>query len=237
MRHLFAIGDNGFRSDPQTEMLYRYILSCTGKERPRVCLIPTASGDAQDYMDAFHAFFGRLGCEISQISLFRGETEDLEGVLARQDLVYVTGGNTRNMLVLWREWGLDQLIRKAYERGVVMAGGSAGALCWFEGGVTDSIPGRFSSMNCMGVLQGSHCPHYNEFTRRPYYLNAVQTGELPAGLAAENGVALHFVDEKFLEPVSHFEGRAAYRVEKGMGQATEIRLPARQLLPGATCAL
>ncbi|MBC7396121.1 MAG: peptidase E [Bdellovibrionales bacterium] len=212
-RHVFAIGDNGFRSDPDTLALYRYILKTTGKEKAKVCLIPTASGDAQDYMDVFDRVFKKLGCEVTHLSLFRGENPDFEKLLMSQDLIYVSGGNTRNMLVLWKEWGIDVILRKAYEHGIVLAGGSAGSLCWFEGGVTDSVPGRFSSMQCLGYLNFSNCPHYNELTRRPYYLGAVGSGELTAGYATENGVALHFVNETLRDAISPYNDRKAYFVK------------------------
>jgi peptidase E len=229
-RRIFAIGDNGLYKEPEVTALYAHIKTFTVKEKPRVCLIPTASGDAQFAIDAFHEMFGnKLGCETSALSLFRGEKEDIASVLLNQDLIYVSGGNTRNMLVLWKEWGVDQIIRKAYEQGIVLAGGSAGSLCWFQGGVTDSIPERFSSMNCLGFLKGSNCPHYNELTRRPYYLNAVKTGELSFGYAAENGVGFHFVNESLIETVSAYEGRSAYKVEKAGNDVTETPLLVRQL--------
>ena len=228
-RHIFAIGDNGFRSDKTTHSLYQTILKTSGKSKPKVCLIPTASGDAQDYMDAFDSMFRNYACDITHVSLFRGDREDIETQIFDQDVIYVTGGNTRNMLVLWKEWGVDKMIRKAYEKGVVLAGGSAGMLCWFEGGVTDSIPGRFSSMQCLGFLKGSSCPHYNEFTRRPYYVDAVKTGLLAPGYAAENGVALHFENEIFKEAISAYSDRAAFFVEKNGEQVIERNIPVRSL--------
>jgi len=228
-RHIFAIGDNGFRSDPHTHSLYQTLLKTTGKAKPKVCVIPTASGDAQDYIDAFYAMFRNYECEVSHLSLFRGEKEDLASILLKQDLIYVTGGNTINMLLLWKHWGVDQIIRKAYEQGTVLAGGSAGSLCWFEGGVTDSIPERFSSMTCLGFVKGSNCPHYDELTRRPYYQNAVQSGELKPGYATQNGVALHFVNEVFEEAISAYPGKAAYFVDQHDGHFNENLIPVRVL--------
>jgi dipeptidase E len=228
-RHVFAIGDNGFVADPHTHGLYQTILKTSGKTKPKVCLIPTASGDAADYMNAFHAMFQNYACELSQVSLFRGDREDIETQLLDQDVIYVTGGNTRNMLVLWKEWGVDQILRKAYEKGIVMAGGSAGSLCWFEGGVTDSIPGRFSSMQCLGFLKGSNCPHYNELTRKPYYLDAVKDELLASGYAAENGVALHFENEIFKEAISAYSDRHAFFVEKNGNGVNERSIPVRTL--------
>jgi hypothetical protein len=228
-RHIFAIGDNGFNKDPENQDLYRFLLSQTGKVWPRVCLIPTASGDAQSTIDAFFSMFKKLDCDLTLLSLFRGEKEDLASVVLNQDLIYVSGGNTRNMLVLWKEWGLDVLIRRAYDQGVILAGGSAGSLAWFEGGVTDSIPERFSSMKCLGFLKGSNSPHYNELTRRPFFQNAIATGELPSGMASENGVCLHFVNEAFKEAVSPYAEKFAYRVTRVGSGYEEEAIPARVL--------
>jgi dipeptidase E len=230
-RQIFAWGDNSFRARPDdNQKLYRHILSATGKENPRVLLIPTASGDAQDYIDAFHAFFRKLGGVTDHLSLFRGDRALSEQRLIDQDLIYVSGGNTRNLLVLWREWGLDEWVRRAYERGTVMAGGSAGSLCWFEGGVTDSVPPGLTAMKCLGILRGSHCPHYNEITRRPDYQRMVGTGELPGGYAVDNGVVLHFRDGELVEAVSETEREQAYRVERESdGTVRETAIPVRRL--------
>jgi dipeptidase E len=228
-RHIFAMGDNGFRKDPNSHALYHTLLRATQTPKPKVCLIPTASGDAQDYIDAFYSQFQNYECEISHLSLFRGETEAIEKQILDQDLIYVTGGNTRNMLVLWKEWGVDRMLKKAYENGTVMAGGSAGSLCWFSAGVTDSIPGRFSSMDCLAWLKESNCPHYDELTRRHYYLRAVKTGELKAGYSAENGVALHFENERFFEAISPYQNKFAYYVEQLDSEAKEIAILARHL--------
>jgi peptidase E len=228
-RQIFAIGDNGFRSHPDVTALFQHLVQSTNQVRPRVCLIPTASGDDQAYMDSFDRMFSRFDCQISHLSLFRGEKEDLAEILLNQDLIYVSGGNTRNMLVLWKEWGVDVILKEAYQRGIILAGGSAGSLCWFTSGVTDSIPGRFSSMPCLGFLKESHCPHYDELTRRPYYLSAVKMRELSDGIAAENGVALHYVNEEFQEALSAYPDRNAYQVTLKHESVTETQIKARRV--------
>lgn len=230
-RQIFAFGDNSFRARPDAnQKLYRHVLDATGKPNPRVLMIPTASGDAQDYIDAFHAYFRKLGCVTEHLSLFRGEKAFSEQALIDPDLIYVTGGNTRNMLVLWREWGLDGMVRRAYERGTVMAGGSAGSLCWFEGGVTDSVPPGFTAMKCLGILRGSHCPHYNELTRRPDYQRMVASGKLPGGYAVDNGVVLHFRDGELVEALSESASEQAYRVDPAPGgTASETPIPVRRI--------
>ena len=228
-RHIFAIGDNDFRKNPDLRPLNEYILSFAGKPSPRVCVIPTASGDDEKYVQDFFSVFKKYNCQVTQLSLFRGETEQIEELILSQDLIYVTGGNTRNLLTLWKDWKVDQYIRKAYEQGVILAGGSAGSLCWFAEGNTDSIPGRLSSLKCLGFLKESNCPHYDEPGRRSSYLASIEAEELCAGYAAENGVALHFVNEAFHEAVSAHDGKFGYFIEKKDGAACETRLSARTL--------
>jgi peptidase E len=228
-RHLFTIGDNGFYQDRKTTALYEEILRTPGVANPRVCLIPTASGDADFIIEAFQEVFGGLGAQTSVLSLFRGDRADIAGLLSEQQVIYVSGGNTRNMLVLWKEWGVDQMLRSAYERGVVLAGGSAGSLCWYESGVTDSIPGKLSAIKCLGWLEGSHCPHYDEPGRRPAYLEQIARRELSGGYAAQNGVALHFVDEQFREGLSAHSGKMAFRVGLSDHEVSETPVSVRYL--------
>jgi dipeptidase E len=229
-RHLFAIGDNGFRKDPTNPHLIRYLLKTAGKECPKICVIPTASGDQQAYVDDFRATFGKEKCEITVLSLFRGEIENWKTMILEQDLVYITGGNTRNMLVLWKEWGLDLVIKEAYEKGIVMAGGSAGGVCWFQECVTDSVPGKLTVMKCLGYLPTSMCPHYDgEINRRPAYHAHLKSGAIGPGIAAENGVALHYVNEQLTEVVSAYSGKFAYTVALDRGEVSETPIPARDL--------
>ncbi len=228
-KNLFTIGDNGFYQDRKTTGLYAEILRTSGVLNPRICLIPTASGDAQFIIDAFEEVFEGLGARTSVLSLFRGDREDLSALIHDQDVIYVSGGNTRNMLVLWEEWGLAPVLRSAYDRGVVLAGGSAGSLCWYENGVTDSIPGRLTAMKCLGWLNGSHCPHYDEPGRRDSFLDLMKSGSLPGGYAAQNGVALHFVDERFHQAISALPGKKAFRVGINAGMVMESEIPVRIL--------
>lgn len=227
-RQIFAIGNNFFLKGTEHLNLYGYILSKARKSKPHVLMIPTASGDAQSQIDAFQACFSKLDCTLGVLSLFRGEKEDLRSVVMSADVIYVSGGNTRNLMTLWKDWGLDLLIREAYEKGTVMAGGSAGSLCWFEEGVTDSIPERLTAMKCMGILKASNCPHYDgELNRRPSYHALLKSGELKAGYANEDAVALHFINESFHEAVTEHAGKKAYFVQVVDGEAQERLIPAR----------
>ena len=226
MKHIVAMGGGGFSMNPGSSPLDRYVLEASGKSRPRVCFLGQASGDALSYAERFLAAFRTLSCEPSALSLFKPHTADLEGFLLAQDVLYVGGGNTRSMLALWREWGLDRILRAAWERGVVLSGLSAGMICWFEEGVTDSVPGTLGRLPCLGFLPGSACPHYDgEPGRRPAYTGLVGTGRMKPGYAADDGVALHFVADRLAEVVSERKEARAWRVEPG----SEIPLAAAML--------
>jgi peptidase E/N-acetylglutamate synthase-like GNAT family acetyltransferase len=216
------MGGGGFSMEPWNPLLDLYTLKQTSKERPKVCFIGTASGDAQSYIDRFYSNFSKHHCQPSHLSLFKGHTSAIEDFILDQDILYVGGGNTKNLLALWKEWGLDQAIRKAYERGTVLAGISAGSICWFEQGVTDSIPGALTSLNCLGWLKGSNCPHYDgESERREAYHRLLKNGSILPGLATEDGVAAHFINEELHELVSSHPEKKAYSLILRHGETFE----------------
>lgn len=235
-RQILALGGGGFSMEPWNPLLDLYVLKKSDKIHPKVCFIPTASGDAQDYIDRFYASFKKLNCTPSHLSLFRGHTAEIEKFVLDQDVLYVGGGNTRNLVTLWKDWGLDAAIRKAYENGTVLAGISAGSLCWFEQGVTDSIPGRLSSLKCLGWLKGSNCPHYDgEADRRPAYHRLLKRGEILPGLATDDGVAAHFINEELQGFVSSHPEKKAYTVGLKNGEPIESVHSAKYL--GGECLL
>lgn len=200
----------------------QYILAMASKPRPKVCFVGTASGDAESNVEAFQAGFTPLDCEPIHLSLFRPPTADLLSFVLDCDIVYVGGGNTKSMLAVWREWGFDQVMREAWQQGVALCGFSAGAICWFEGGPTDSIPGALTPIKCLGFLEGSACPHYDsQPARRPAYQEMVATGKLSAGYAADETVGLHFTDGILTRIVSTRRSARAYRVEGAQGYAIE----------------
>ncbi|CAA9586036.1 MAG: Peptidase E [uncultured Thermomicrobiales bacterium] len=223
---IVAMGGGGFSMEPENPLLDRYVLGLVDRPRPKVCFLPTASGDAADYVDRFHAAFAGLPCEPSHLSLFSPPTPDLRSLLLAQDVVYVGGGNTRNMLLLWREWGIDAVLREMWTDGAVLAGLSAGSICWFEAGVTDSvIPGGLAALPCLGFLPGSNCPHYDgEAERRPAYHRLLAAGEIGDGYAADDGVALHYVGDRLMRIVGSRSGARAYRVERRDGKVVESEL-------------
>jgi peptidase E len=224
-RHIVACGGALF-GDPAT--LRRYVLALTGKERPRVCLIPTASGDRDESIVRFYELIAPLA-EVSHLGLFRRTVADVHAHLLAQDAVLVAGGNTASMLAVWRAHGVDTALRAAWEQGVVLAGTSAGALCWFEDGVTDSYGPELAALgDGLGFLQGSFCPHYDtEPERRPRYRALVASGEVAPGLAAEDLVALHFVGTELAEIVAAESSGEAFRVDREGEHPLDVRvLPA-----------
>lgn len=229
-RHIIALGGGGFSMEPENPLLDRYIIECCGKENPAVCFIPTASAESASYIDNFNAAFGRLGCKTGHLSLFSQPQRDLESWLRQFDILYVGGGNTRCMLALWREWNLDGILRKLWEEGIILAGISAGAICWFEQGLTDSVPGELTAMPCLGFLPGSCCPHYDsEEQRRPDFQRLVGDGTVMPGFALDDGTALHYADQALKEIVSSRPDAHAYYVEKTAGTANERVMPSRYL--------
>jgi peptidase E len=229
-RHIVAMGGGGFSMEPDNPLLDDFVLGLTGKRRPKVCFIATASGDSPDYVAKFHAAFGKRRGIASHLPLFRRTETDLRSFLLDQDVIYVGGGNTANLLAVWRAHGVDAILRRAWANGVVLCGVSAGAICWFTSCCTDSY-GPLAALNDgLALLPGSACPHYDsEAQRRPTYHALVRRERLPAGYAADDGAALHFVGRRLAEVVTSRPKAAGYRVEKVGARVVETRLPARYL--------
>jgi len=234
-RTVVAIGGGGFSMEPDNTLIDDHVLDLArhvrGSARPRVCFLATASGDAPGYIADYYAAFA-LRAEATHLALFVRTVDDIDGFLMGQDVVYVGGGNTENMLAIWRVHGVDRILRRAWEAGVVMAGHSAGSLCWFETGTTDSFGMGLAALSGgLGLLPGSHAPHYDgEPTRRPHYQRLVAEGILPDGYAADDGAALVFAGIALTEVVASRPGARGYRVERGpTGVAIETALPTRYL--------
>jgi dipeptidase E len=222
MKQIIAMGGGGFSMEPENPLLDRYILEQSGKDRPRVCFVPTASGDAEGYIVRFYQAFSAFDCRLSHLSLLRPTVQDLASFIMAQDVIYVGGGNTKNLLALWQAWGLDRILRQAWEQGILLAGLSAGSICWFEQGVTDSIPGELTAIACLGLLPGSNCPHYDgEAERRPAYHRLRAEGLLGDGIAADDGVALHYNETALHRVVGSRPQAKAYRLMGSNGKADE----------------
>ncbi len=234
-RLIVAMGGGGFQMEPGNPLLDDHVLALarerSGRERPRICLIPTATKDDPGVIEAFERLFA-LRAVTRVLRLFERDDEDLAAVIHAQDALYVTGGNTANMLALWRLHGLDSVLREAWTAGIVMAGMSAGAICWFEAGTTDSFGPTLRSLHGgLGILAGSLSPHYHgEAQRRPIVRRLVGDGTIPPGYGVDDGAALVFRDRELVEVVTSDREAGAWRVEPdGAGGATETPLPTRYL--------
>lgn len=229
-RQIISLGGGGFSMEPDNLALDKYILEQAPVDNPAVAFVPTASGDSDHYLTRFYTAFSGLPCRPRHLPLFHAPP-DVRSFVLSQDVIYVGGGNTKSMLAIWHEWDLNDIFCEAWERGIVLAGISAGAICWFEEGVTDSVGGELTAMPCLGLLKGSCCPHYDgEAERRPAFHRLLKAGQLRAGYAIDDGVAVHFVGNDVGRVVSSRPGAAAYRVAVVGGSIIEDRVPADLLV-------
>lgn len=228
-KQIIAIGGGGFTVEPKNPALEKYVLAQTRKANPSVCFLPTATGDAATYIAKFYAAFVKLRCRPTHIPLFE-RTPDLREVLLSQDVIYVGGGNTKSMLAVWREWRLPEILRQAWNSGTILAGISAGAICWFDYGITDSWAKQLMPLKCLGWLPDACCPHYDgEAERRPAVQQFVSKGAVPATLALDDGAAAHFVGRKLLRVLCSRPKAGAYRVQRDGRKVVEVRLPVTRL--------
>ena len=222
----------GLRATPgRTHPLVNYVLDLTGKERARVAFLGTATGDRTEGITMFYDRFPAARCERGHVSLFWRTIKDLRAHLLGQDVIHVGGGNTANMLAVWRVHGVDAILREAWDAGVVLCGGSAGSLAWFDCGTTDSFDLHELAPlhDGLGFIPGSHCPHYDgEAQRRPLYHRLIGEG-FPAGYAIDDDAAIHFDGIDVKEVLSARDGATAYRVEKVGGEVVETPLEPRAL--------
>jgi dipeptidase E len=189
----------------------------------RVLYVPTAGmEDPARTVSWYEALRGKA--DMTHLHFFPWPPADLRELALGQDVILVTGGNTANALAIWRTHGFDLILREAWQRGIVLTGWSAGMICWFEHGVTDSFGPELASLDCLGFLPGSACPHYDgEERRRPVYTKLVKEG-LAAGVAADDDAALHYVGTELHEVVTLREGATAYRVTQDGETALDARL-------------
>jgi peptidase E len=220
-RQIIAMGGGGFSVDPENPALDLYILKQARATNPKVCFVPTASGDAVRYTANFYRAYRQFECVPTHLSFFE-RTPDLRSLALRQDVIYVGGGNTKSMLAVWRDWGFDSILREAWENGVVLAGISAGAICWFEQGITDSYADELKPMDCLGFLKGSCCPHYDgELDRRPSFHRLLQDNRIRPGYALDDCAAVHFVGDELHRSVVSRRGANVYRMRAVAGVISE----------------
>lgn len=212
-RQIIAIGGGGFGRNSKHNTVEKYILEQSEKEKPNILLLPTASAEDKRYILNFYDCFSKLNCIPNHLTLFE-RTPRLNGIFNKSDIIYVGGGNTKSMLAVWKEWKIDKLIKKAYYQGTILAGVSAGAICWFEEGITDSWASNLNVMDCLGLLPGMCCPHYlEEKDRRPSVYKFLQNGKSKPGYAIDGGAAVHFKNESYYKTVSFYPEGKAFFVE------------------------
>ena len=212
-RNIVAIGGGGFGRNPNKPIIEDYIINLAGIKKPTITFFPTASAEDANYIVNFYTAFAQLDCKAQHISLFK-KTPDLKAVIEESNIIYIGGGNTKSMLAVFRDWGLDKLIVNAYKKGTVLAGVSAGAICWFERGVTDSWAHGLRVLDCMGLLKGVCCPHYDgEVNRRPSVEKFLFNKTIDSSLCIEDGAAVHFENESINTAISFYKNKNAYSVE------------------------
>ena len=214
IKNIVAIGGGGFGRSLGSLKIEKYIISLISKKRPKICFIPTASGDSSLYKLNFYRAFSKLDCITSHIDFF-SRTEKLEEKVLTQDIIYVGGGNTKSMLAVWKEWNLHKILRNAYEEGIVMSGVSAGAICWFEKGITDSFSKELNIIDCLGIVEGIACPHFDEEKEREPYVKDVINGEIiKSCICIEGNCALHVKNNHVYSSIDFGNGRKCFRVHK-----------------------
>tara|TARA_B100001057_G_scaffold62033_1_gene55361 strand:- start:1475 stop:2170 length:696 start_codon:yes stop_codon:yes gene_type:complete len=224
-RQIIALGGGGFGRNPGVGTIERYILNQSKKETPNICFIPTATGDNESYKVSYYVTLSKLNCNPTHLDFFK-RTPNLEELISAQDIIFVGGGNTKSMLAIWRDWGLDKILKEAYEAGTIMSGVSAGAICWFGKGITDSWANELNIMNCLGFTKGNCCPHYDEETeRKPSLSRFILDKKIDECFAIEGGCALHMKNDEVYKAVSFKEKKNSLLVKNQSGRIIENVLP------------
>ena len=214
MKQIIAIGGGGFGRQIKDLKIEKYIVSQSKNKNPSICFIPTATGDDQGYIENFYKAFDSLNCKTSHIDFFK-RTIKLDKHIAGQDIVFVGGGNTKSMLAVWREWDLDNILNNAYQNGVIMSGVSAGAICWFNKGITDSWKDHQAILPCLDFVDGVCCPHYDEEPERIPFVNQILNDELISEcISIEGFCALHLVNDLPKYSVSFGNKKNCFLVNK-----------------------
>jgi len=227
-RQIVVSGGAGFWCGADGLALDAHALSLTGKRRPKVCYLATAAGDSDEFIQGFYDSLGPM-CAPSHLPLFLPPFRSPVEALADQDLIYVSGGNTANMLAVWRVHGIDRMLNDALRNGTILYGSSAGGLCWFESGITNSL-GFDDTLrpfhDALGYLRGSHCPHFDREGRRPTFLQMIEQGVLDGGLGIDELAAVHFIDGHVYETFASTSDAGAHLIAKSdTGGPTLTSLP------------
>ena len=218
MGQIIAIGGGGFGRNPNKPIIEKYIVDQSDKKKPRGLFIPTASAGNRYYTVNYYSAFTQLNCNRGHLG-FCTRTPRLDSLINKQDIIYVGGGNTKSMLAVWREWKLDNLLLKAYNRGAILCGVSAGSICWFEKLGTDSFASYLNVMYCIFCVYVCCCPHYDgEKDRRPSVGKFIMDKKIETCLAADDGAALHYKDGKLYTAVTFYEDAGVYEVSLKNGE-------------------
>jgi peptidase E len=232
MRRILAIGGGGFLMEDAASPIDAHVLRLTGKAKPRICFVSTPSGDLPETVEKFYAAFSSTACQPSNLAFFRQPSAGsvplakFRDHLLTQDAIYVGGGNTKSALGVWREWGAVQVFAQAYAAGVLLAGVSAGAMCWFEAGLTDSYWGAgYQPLSCFGLLAGGCGVHYHSNPERTSRLHAaVAASAVPPSVAIDDFAAVLFENEVVSKVFAWRPGATAYRVALREGRVQETAL-------------
>ena len=202
IKNIVAIGGGGFGRSLGELKIEKYITSLVRKDRPKICFIPTASGDNDLYKLNFYRAFSKLNCVTSHLDFF-SRTESLEKKILTQDVIYVGGGNTKSMLGVWKEWNMQNILKVGYEKGIVMSGVSAGAICWFDKGITDSYAHKLEIIDCLGIVKGIACPHYDEEKeRKPFVIDIIKSQRIDSCICIEGDCALHIQNDSIYKSIN-----------------------------------
>ena len=222
---IIAIGGGGFGRNPNKPLIEKYIVDQSNASKPNILFIPTASAEDKAYTVNFYKAFGQFETNLSVLNFFQ-RTPRLDSLIKKQDIIYVGGGNTKSMIAVWKEWKLDNLLEKAYNNGAILCGVSAGAICWFNKGVTDSWASNLNIMDCLSLVPGNCCPHYDsEGQRRPTVHNLIKDKKIDECYAVEDGAAIHFKEGKLHTSVSFYKGAKSYLVKDYSKDIVEEQIP------------
>ena len=228
---IISIGGGGFGRNPNHPIIEQYILNQSKATSPNICFIPTASAEEKSYIVNFYKAFSKLDCTPTHLNLFE-RTPNLRSIINKQDIIYVGGGNTKSMLAVWKEWKLDVLLKKAYLKGTILSGVSAGSICWYDKGITDSWASNLSIMDCLGFVKGNNCPHYDgEKNRRPTVHEFIKTNKINSCYASDDGAAIHFKNGKIYKSISFYKDAKSYLVKSNANdEISEEEIPGISLI-------
>jgi dipeptidase E len=212
--------------EPDNGLLDKYILNLVPKEKPKICFLGTASNDGKEYRDMFYNFFKKRQCIPSHLSLIN-PPKNIEAFIMDKDIIHVGGGNTKLIIDTWKKFGVDKIMKKAWESGIILTGMSAGAICWFDDGITNPSPGKLVRLPCLGFLNGSFCPHYDDRAElKDAFHKLILDKTLEDGYGVEDGAAIHFVGAEPIRVITSRPAVTAFKVKKVRNKIIETPMPA-----------